>query len=190
MVSHDKKKDSSILGNGKAKVMEALISERIKIDGNKDRSGNSGSKHKLKNSVVSAIVFDRRKKYDRAGFIPPVNASIFQNDTCDLAFSNKMRNVIEYTFECLRDSVSDQKPMAQFLQRSIKEMKSLSTGADKRLKPETLRHLNELIEETEAFVRGEKTALTGSDEHEGVQHYRHYVRIAWLTHFILCDLNG
>jgi hypothetical protein len=68
-------------------------------------------------------------------------------------------------------------------------MKSLSLQADKRLSPETERRLNELIEETEAFVKGEKTALTNTDDFEGVQHYRHYVRIAWLTHFILGDLS-
>jgi hypothetical protein len=201
MVSRDKKKKPSLHEEEKAKVVEAYFQDHLNIKNMKncksDSTQNPGSKSGNKTSVVSAIVFDKKKDNisstngspKKQSLKRPVTASIFTEDVYDLSFANKMRNVIEYTFECLRDSVSEQTPKSSYLKRSIEEMKSLSLLADKRLSPETERRLNELIEETEAFVKGEKTALTNTDDFEGVQHYRHYVRIAWLTHFILGDLS-
>jgi hypothetical protein len=80
--------------------------------------------------------------------------------------------------------------MTPHLERSIAETKSLVLQAGNRLNSDMRRRLNELIEETQAFIRGEKTALTNIDDYQGVLHYRHYVRIAWLTHFILNDLDA
>jgi hypothetical protein len=138
----------------------------------------------------NATALPRRGTLKNAASLPPVTVSAFRENPFDLTFTNKLRNVIEYTFECLRDSVADQKPMASYLERSIAEMKTLASQADRRLSLQTLRRLNELIEEVEAFARGEKTALTNTDDYQGVLHYRHYVRIAWLTHFILGDLSA
>jgi hypothetical protein len=69
-------------------------------------------------------------------------------------------------------------------------MRALNGSPENRLNEELKRHLIELIEETEAFVRGEKTGLTGVPDFQSALHYRHYVRIAWLSYFILKNLPG
>jgi len=203
MVSPDKKKHPALRRKGTTTIVEAIVSEPIRLP---DEKPNKSLRAKMKknkagksSSVVSALVFKndtqsslprRENDAQTAGVLPPISASVFTSTVYDPTFTTQLRNVIEYTFECLRDSVSDQTPATAYLERSIVEMKRLCNQAQQRLKTETLRRFKELIEETEAFARGEKTTLTSSDDYEGVLHYRHYVRIAWLTQFILGDLSA
>ena len=207
MVTPDKKKHFPPDNKIKGKIVDAII-VRPRQENAKKRLYAALKKETAKGprrpSVVSAIVFDKEKKAPlsrrehirnfsaarrHAGRLGPAR-DLFAEAIYDLTFANRVRNVIEYTFECLRDSVADQIPMAPYLKRSIAELKTLSLQAHGRLTTDTLRRFSELIEETEAFVKGEKTALTNTDDMVGVLHYRHYVRIAWLTHFILGDLRS
>ena len=196
MVSPDKRKNPLLRRKGKPKIAHAVITPAAS---NTDDSTMQSSRPKSKSprtkqstSVVNAFVFNHDTPSSlppKEGALQPINASVFGAGDRFLTFTNKLRNVIEYTFECLRDSVADKAPISPYLARSIVEMKRLCAQAEGCVKPETLRRFKELIEETEAFIRGEKTALTNSDDYEGPLHYRHYVRIAWLTQFILGDLN-
>ena len=196
MVSPDKKKNPLLRRKGKPKIAHAVITPAASntndstIQSSRPPKKSPGTKQST--SVVNAFVFNHDTTSSlppREGALQPINASVFGTGDHFLTFTNKLRNVIEYTFECLRDSVADKAPTSPYLARSVMEMKRLCTQAEGCLKPETLRRFKELMEETEAFIRGEKTALTNSDDHEGPLHYRHYVRIAWLTQFILDDLN-
>jgi hypothetical protein len=189
MVTPDKKKHTALRRKGKVKIVEAIVGGPEHAIDKRPKADNSGLGA---SSIVSAFVFENKTAASpsREGFIPPINASVYNENPFEPTFTFKLRNLIEYAFECVRDSVSDQTPMTPHLERSIAETKSLVLQAGNRLNSDMRRRLNELIEETQAFIRGEKTALTNIDDYQGVLHYRHYVRIAWLTHFILNDLDA
>ena len=93
-------------------------------------------------------------------------------------------------FESLRDVVAYSTPPSADVDKSLREMRALNGSSENHLNEEIKRHLNELIEETDAFLRGEKTGLTGIPDFQSAMHYRHYVRIAWLSNFILSNLAG
>ncbi|MGB7568874.1 MAG: hypothetical protein WBM07_13520 [Chitinivibrionales bacterium] len=201
MVSHGNKKPSAPNRKRKVGAVEALLADPV------DLSTTKAEKTAIKNSltrgrtssVVSAIVYNARQtiplqnpaKTDRhskkAGMVA---ASVFAYQPLTLTFTTKLRNVISYVFESLRDVVAYSTPPSADVDKSLREMRALNGSSENRLNEEIKRHLNELIEETDAFLRGEKTGLTGIPDFQSALHYRHYVRIAWLSNFILSNLAG
>jgi hypothetical protein len=148
------------------------------------------------NDPVSAIVFDKQAgmpptsgAQNAEKVIQPITASVFINEESDLTFKTKMRNIVQYTFECLRDNLLDLTPVAPIIQRSMDEMRILCPEADRRLSAETSKRFHELIEEIKAFTEDDPDPPGGNKELRDVMHYRHYVRIAWLSHFILEDIK-
>ncbi len=155
-------------------------------------------------NVVSAFVFDEQT--EPAG--PPVksgnvdvntkkegaqsaqSAHVFRSEPSHLTFIVKVRNIVQFTFENIRDNVVDRAPVADLLKRSVTEMKSLQGEASKRFGPETQRRFRELVQELEAFLEGENSTAEMTKDLQSVFHYRHYVRVAWLSHFILGDLTN
>jgi hypothetical protein len=155
------------------------------------------TKSKTNDKVVSAFVFDKehdapeaagQQKNDTAR--PPITASVFVNEESDLTFKTKMRNIIQFTFESLRDNLIDLTPAAPLIRRSIEEMQSLAGEVDKRLSAEAAKRFHDLIGETSAFLQGDQNESTANADLQDVMHYRHYVRIAWFSHFILEDLKN
>ena len=155
---------------------------------------------KFKNSknVVSAFVFDKEEadhidskiKNNVETVAQPITASVFIREESDLTFKTRLRNLIQYTVDCLHDNLADQTPITTVLKRSVQEMKALSDETAKRLSAETAKRYNELIEEITAFMVEDKTEEFNNEDLKSVLHYRHYVRIAWLSHFILEDLKN
>jgi hypothetical protein len=156
------------------------------------------AKSKMSKKVVSAFVFDgRREEPDGVGrrsdvekVKKPITASVFVNEESDLTFTTRIRNLIQYTVDVLRDHLAGQTPIDEILQRSIKEMKLLSADVARRLNADTSKRFHDLIEEMTAFMYGDKTDRSENDDLKDVMHYRHYVRIAWISHFILEDLRN
>jgi hypothetical protein len=144
--------------------------------------------------VVSALVFDKRQvspgtaeDTDRgAQQKKPITASIFLANESDLLFRIKIRNIVDYTFGYVRDHLSDLGPEMSLLSRGLEQMRSIRDEADKRLGRDTIKHYHELIEEITEFIQ---SGATGSVEKDDGR-YRHYVRIAWLSHSILEDLKN
>ena len=155
------------------------------------------AKSKVSKKVVSAFVFDKQEvepvdshPHNNAEPVKqPITASVFINEESDLTFKTKLRNIIQYTYECLHDNLVDQTPITPLLARSVDEMKLLSADAVKRLGADTSKRFQEIIEEIIAFLHEDKTETTDNKDLKAVLHYRHYVRIAWLSHFILDDLK-
>ncbi len=201
MVSHGNKKPSMPNRKRKVGAVEALLADPVDLSTTK--AEKTAIKNSLtggrKSSVVSAIVYNARQtiplqnpaKTDRhskkAGLVA---ASVFAHEPLTLTFTTKLRNVISYVFESLRDVVAHSTPPSADVDKSLREMRALNGSSENRLNEEIKRHLNELIEETDAFLRGEKTGLTGIPDFQSALHYRHYVRIAWLSNFILSNLAG
>jgi|GEM_PF-1547067 hypothetical protein len=196
MVSRGDKRQSSSNRRRKAKVVNALIDNPADLCTKPAMKSSTkivrGARHP---SAVSTIFYDDQtgsfsQKAGKVKAARAITASVFINEPLDLTFTTKLRNVIHYIFEDLRDVVALSTPPSSDIEKSIMEMRALSGSAENRLNEELKRHLAELIEETEAFVRGEKTGLTGIPDFQSALHYRHYVRIAWLSHFILTNLPG
>jgi hypothetical protein len=143
--------------------------------------------------VVSALVFDKRRplrgaaeKTDGNGQPKqPITASIFVGSESDLLFKTKVRNIVDYTFGYIRDHLADPRQETGLLSRGLEQMRLISDETNKRLGPDTSKHFHELIGEITEFIRSD---ASGHDKKNDTR-YRHYVRIAWLSHSILEDLK-
>jgi hypothetical protein len=172
MVSRDDKKQSAHYRKRKVGAVEALLADPVDLSSTKaEKTSFRNSRTNRASSVVSAFVYDKS---------PSVSVRI--QGPSNFTFTTKLRNVIQFVFESLRET--------EGIEKSVREMRALNGSPENRLNEELKRHLIELIEETEAFVRGEKTGLTGVPDFQSALHYRHYVRIAWLSYFILKNLPG
>ncbi len=154
------------------------------------------TKSKASDNVVSAFVFDKQqapspdsRKNINEQASQPITASVFVDEESDLTFKLRLRNILQYTFDCLRENLIDLSPVTPVIRRSLEEIKSLSPDVDKRLSAETAKRYQNLIEEITVFLQGEQNASNTTEDMKGVMHYRHYVRIAWFSHFILEDLT-
>lgn len=198
MVPRGDKRPSMSHLKRKVGAVEALLADPVDLSTTKaEKAAIKNSRTGRKTSVVSAIVYDKKPFGGDAPFQNPVKpghhrkpASVSMQAPSDLTFTTKLRNVIHYVFESLRDMIALSAPPSSDIEKSVMEMRALIGSAENRLNEEVKRHLTELIEETEAFLRGEKTGLTGTPDFQSALHYRHYVRIAWLSHFILSNLAG
>jgi hypothetical protein len=197
MLSHGDKKPSTPHLKRKVGAVEALLADPVDLSTTKaEKTAIKNLRTTRKSAVVSAILYDK-KPSGSAPFLNPFEtdhvkktASNAYNGPLNLTFTIKLRNVIQYIFEGLRDTIARSCPPSEDIEKSLREMRALNGSAENRLDEEIKRHLIELIEETEAFVRGEKTGLTGVTDYQSALHYRHYVRIAWLSNYILSNLAG
>jgi hypothetical protein len=150
-------------------------------------------KSKVPKKVVSALVFDKQQETHKASTKnniaektkKPITASVFITNESDLLFKIKLRNIIDYTFECIRDHLAEKTPITAVLTRSIEEMKLCRDESAKRLSAEALKYYHELIEELMTFI-GDATAQKKNKD----MNYCDYIRIAWLSHYILEDLKN
>ena len=155
------------------------------------------TRRKGNEKVVSAFVFDKQQEdhsdSDGSSNIgkvrQPITASVFVNEESDLAFKTRLQNIIQYTFDCILDHLANQTPITAILRRSIDAMILLSDETVKRLDADMSKRYHELIEEITAFMQGNAAAPAEIDDIQCVIHYRHYVRIAWNSHFILENLK-
>jgi hypothetical protein len=180
MVSRDDKKQSTHYRKRKVGAVEALLADPVDLSSTKaEKTSFRNSRTNRASSVVSAFVYDKS---------PSVSVRI--QGPSNFTFTTKLRNVIQFVFESLRETIAQSTTPSEGIEKSVREMRALNGSPENRLNEELKRHLIELIEETEAFVRGEKTGLTGVPDFQSALHYRHYVRIAWLSYFILKNLPG
>jgi hypothetical protein len=155
------------------------------------------TRRKGNEKVVSAFVFDRQQEDTSAPegsnsiekARQPITASVFINEESDLAFKTRLQNIIQYTFECILDHLAHQTPITAILRRSVDAMLLLGNETDRRLDADTSKRYHEIIEEITAFMHEDTEAPTQIDDMQCVLHYRHYVRIAWNSHFILENLK-
>jgi hypothetical protein len=147
-------------------------------------------------AVTSAVIFNERQdkpaqsgKNNLDSVNQPITASVFVHDASALTFQTRFRNIIQFTFDSLSENKSGKLSLIDFLTRSISEMKSLCTEAQKRLHPDLLRRFNELIDEMGLYLEEEKKISAPASHAPDVQHYKHYVRLAWILHSILADLH-
>jgi hypothetical protein len=155
------------------------------------------TRRKGSEKVVSALIFGKHKEqrdapdnnYGIKMARQPITASVFVDEESDIAFKTRLQNIIQYTVDCILDHLANQTSIAAILRKSVDAMKLLSAEADKRLNADTSKRYHELIEEIPAFMQGNKATPTEIDDMQCVMHYRHYVRIAWHSHFILEDLK-
>jgi hypothetical protein len=196
MVSRGDKKPSPYRPKRKIGAVEALLADPVDLSTTKaEKASLKNFLGKRKPTVVSAIVYDKKPEVVFFQNVPETrrrNKAVADspNGSLNLTFTTKLRNVIEYIFENLRDMIAHSSPPSKDIEKSLREMRALNGSAENRLNEEIKRHLIELIEETEAFVRGEKTGLTGVTDFQSALHYRHYVRIAWLSNYILSNVTG
>jgi hypothetical protein len=199
MVSRGDKRSPASFRKRKAGIIEALLADPVDISVTKaEKAAIRNLRSHRRSSVVSAIVYNDKptviekpaKSLHNKNHSPTQTASIFPQTSSNLTFTTKLRNVIQFVLESLRETIALSKPTSTEIEKSIREMRALSVGDNNPLNEEIKRHLAELIEETEAFVSGEKTQLTGITDFQSAMHYRHYVRIAWLANFILNNAPG
>jgi hypothetical protein len=200
MVSRDDNKQSAHHRKRKVGAVEALLADPVDLSITKaEKTTLRNSRATRKSSVISAIIYDKNPGtlyqnsvktdlYKKPANLPMVSARI--QGPSNFTFTTKLRNVIQFVFESLRETIAQSTSPSEGIEKSVREMRALNGSPENRLNEEIKRHLIELIEETEAFVRGEKTGLTGVPDFQSALHYRHYVRIAWLSHFILKNLPG
>jgi hypothetical protein len=150
---------------------------------------------KTNDKVVSAFIFDKQqagapasRKNKNEQTSQPITASVFVDEESDLTFKIRLRNILQFVFDCLRENLIDLAPVTAIIRRSLDEIKALGPEVDRRMNAETSKRYHDLIEEITFFLKGEATS-TATDDMKAVMHYRHYVRIAWFSHFILEDLN-
>jgi hypothetical protein len=181
MVFRDDKKQSAPHRKRKVGAVEALLADPVDLSITKaEKSALRNSRTNRRSSVISAFVYDKS----------PATVPVRIQRSSNFTFTAKLRNVIQFIFESLRETIAQSAKPSEDIEKSIHEMRSLNGSPENRLNAELKRHLMELMEETEAFVKGEKTGLTGVPDFQSALHYRHYVRIAWLSHFILKNLPG
>jgi hypothetical protein len=121
----------------------------------------------------------------------PVITSAIVFDASELAFSIKLRNLVQYTFECFNDIVynlADITKVLPHLQKGLLEMKSLNLQSHVYLDEETERYFVEFIGETEASIQ-EEAAPPLEGEEPNIRCFRHYVRVSWLSQCILKNLD-
>jgi hypothetical protein len=200
MVSRNDKKPSTHHRKRKVGAVEALLADPVDLSITKaEKAVIRNSRTNRSSSVISAIIYDKSTVGLHQNLLKtnllkkPIDSAAGSSHThgaSNLTFTTKLRNVIQFVFEGLRENIARSTTPSADIEKSIREMRALNGNPDNQLSEEIKRHLIELIEETEAFVRGEKTGLTGVPDFQSALHYRHYVRIAWLSHFILNNLPG
>jgi hypothetical protein len=200
MVSRGDKKPSAPLRKRKTGIVEALLADPVDISVTKaEKAAIKNLRPHRRSSVVSAIVYDEKPamgfpKTARPGHHKTIThthtVSVFPQEPSSLTFTTKLRNVIQFILDSLREIIALSKPPSEEIEKSLRELHALSAGVKNQLDDEMKRHLSELIEETDAFMHGEKTGLTGVTDFQSAMHYRHYVRIAWLSHCILNNAPG
>jgi hypothetical protein len=117
----------------------------------------------------------------------PVVTSAIVFDASELAFSIKLRNLIEYSFECYNDiayNLVDMALVLPHLTKSVIEMKTLNLQSHVYLDEETERYFVEFIDETDALLQEEAVALPDPEE-ASIRYFRHFVRVSWLTQCLL-----
>jgi hypothetical protein len=149
-------------------------------------------KTRLSEKVVAAVVFDDRRSVQSlsnqtlgAQETNPITASVFIAHESDLVFKTKLWNIIDYVFEYIRDNLAEQIPETNLLNRSLEQMKSVGDEVTRRLGKDISKRFHELIEEIGAFLQSDQA----KQSEKNAMRYRHYVRIAWLSHYILEELK-